>query len=161
MWKRAMQPWGSEAHWATMTSLSLAPPPLPDWLRALTSATSANHATSDQVADVTAVTPLDRVRQRLAQPVVGNSERYAARAIDAECDKVRGTANGERNHALNAAAYRLGRLVGAGLADQGTVEVQLRDAARACGLDDPELSLTLRSGLRAGMANPREVVIGS
>ncbi len=145
-----------------MTSVTLDAPPCPDWLLALltTSATSANPATSG-VADVSDSDPLTVLRRRMAQPMVSDSARYVDRAISGECDRVRAAVNGTRNHTLNAAAYALGRLVGAGLANQADVESALMSAARAVGLSDQEAAGTLRSGIPAGMANPRQVVIGS
>lgn len=144
-----------------MTSVTLDAPPCPDWLLGLltTSATSDTSATPD-MAEVVKDDPVSVLRRRLAQPVVSDSQRYAARAIAGECDRVRAAVNGTRNDTLNRAAYALGRLVGAGMASQAEMESALTTAATAIGLTEAESSVTVRSGIRAGMANPREVVIG-
>jgi phage terminase small subunit len=67
---------------------------------------------------------------------------------------------GGRNHALNASAYRMGRMVARGWIEGSRVEHALTDACRANGLfasDGPSgVRATLASGLRSGMANPHE-----
>jgi len=80
---------------------------------------------------------------------------YAAAALRGEVAAVAGTPEGGRNVRLNEAAIKLGSLVGAGLLDQGTVSVELTQAARTAGLPDGEIARTLRSGLTAGIAQPR------
>jgi hypothetical protein len=68
---------------------------------------------------------------------------------------------GARNAQLNRAAFSLGTLVAAGMLAEGIVVQALREAAQQNGLtaDDGERRCedTIRSGLRAGMANPRRV----
>jgi hypothetical protein len=63
-----------------------------------------------------------------------------------------------RNIALNASAFRLGRLVANGWLGSGEVVHRLGEAARACGLmaDDGPRSVdaTIRSGLTAGLRKP-------
>jgi hypothetical protein len=68
---------------------------------------------------------------------------------------VAATQVGQRNHRLNAAAFSLGQLVGAGLISQNTVAEQLLNAARVAGLSEREALPTIDSGLRAGRAQPR------
>jgi hypothetical protein len=67
---------------------------------------------------------------------------------------------GGRNHALNASAYRLGRMVARGWLERSRVVAALTDACRTNGLfkDDGAngVRATLASGLRAGMQNPHE-----
>jgi hypothetical protein len=82
---------------------------------------------------------------------------YVARAFELELERVALSGEGERNDNLNLAAYSLGRLAGAGLLDPGEVAAALAGAALATGLDRREVEKTLRSGLRSGMASPREV----
>ena len=81
--------------------------------------------------------------------------RYAERAFEAELERVAFAGPGERNHALNRAAYSLGQLAGAGLLDANEVATALAGAALAVGLDRREIEKTLASGLRTGMASPR------
>lgn len=82
---------------------------------------------------------------------------YGRRALDDETDRVAAAPEGTRNHTLNAAAYSLGTLVGAGILDELTVATALTDAGRAAGLAGREIEATIRSGLRAGTSNPRNV----
>ncbi len=60
-----------------------------------------------------------------------------------------------RNHALNGAAYKLGRLVAGGMLTEADVRQALTDAAAACGLPAGEATRTITSGLTAGMRAPR------
>ncbi|HEX8026065.1 MAG TPA: bifunctional DNA primase/polymerase [Candidatus Limnocylindrales bacterium] len=92
---------------------------------------------------------------------------YAAAALRNSIERLLATEPGNgrpaqgRNHALNATAYSLGRLVGAGILDATTVTTALERAAEAIGLtaeDGPrQTAATIRSGLTTGMANPRHV----
>lgn len=69
---------------------------------------------------------------------------------------------GTRNDQLNRAAFSLGQLAAAGLLDEGQVAAALLRGADRSGLlaDDGQrqCEATIRSGLRAGMANPRQAV---
>lgn len=89
----------------------------------------------------------------------GQATSYAAAALRRECDDLAATPNGQRNDRLNTAAFRMGRHVGAGNIDPGTVRTALAQAARACGLPDDEIDLVLRddatSALSNGAAHPR------
>jgi hypothetical protein len=63
---------------------------------------------------------------------------------------------GSRNHRLNAAAFSLGQLVGAGMLDVNEVAGTLLGAAQAAGLSEIEAQRTIASGLTAGQRHPRE-----
>ncbi|MFG1359953.1 AAA family ATPase [Xanthobacter pseudotagetidis] len=88
-------------------------------------------------------------------------DRYVQSAIAGECWALAQSGRGERNNRLNAAAFSLGQLVGAGLVDEDTVRGSLLQAAASCGLvaDDGERPVlaTIESGLAAGRLKPREV----
>jgi hypothetical protein len=81
--------------------------------------------------------------------------KYLDIAVTGEARKVAGTVSGQRNNALNSAAFRLGQFVGSGALDRATVEQVLFDAAAHVGLvaDDGEATVrkTLNSGLEAGI----------
>ncbi|GIF06772.1 bifunctional DNA primase/polymerase [Actinoplanes siamensis] len=85
---------------------------------------------------------------------VARPDRYASAALDAEADRVARAAVGCRNDTLNRAAFALGRFVGAGLLDAGTVRRELEAAARCAGLGQAEIRGTIRSGMRAGTRQP-------
>lgn len=73
------------------------------------------------------------------------------RALHAVCDAPRGMAN----TTLNARAYALGRWCGAGLLDPATARDTLLHAARLRNIPPAEARATIRSGLGAGLRNPR------
>ena len=113
------------------------PPPAPEWLIRL-----ALPPPSPPVS------PLPE----LAGQVAG---RYAEAAIRREAEAVAAAPAGTRNHRLNIAAYRLGRLVAGGVADEASTREALLAAAALAGLPQHESVGTVRSGFRAGMRTPR------
>ncbi len=82
----------------------------------------------------------------------------ARAALDRERGDVRNAPEGERNNALNTAAFNLGQLIGEPGLDEGEVRDTLTEAAETAGLGAVETAKTIDSGLRKGMANPRVVV---
>lgn len=113
---------------------------------------------------------LERLRGKRSGPGLRTSDsrqgqvsRYAAAALADECGAVAQAVSGLRNEQLNRSAFSLGQLVGADVLDQGRVEQALLGAAAASGLlaDDGEASVrgTIRSGLDAGIADPRRLPI--
>lgn len=99
----------------------------------------------------------------LAQPVHGvdaaaadvRVSRYCLAALDNAVRKVRGTGEGGRNDALNEAAFTLAQLVHTGGIGEGTIRGALMDAGLAIGLAKGEIEATLRSGIAAGLLQPR------
>lgn len=93
----------------------------------------------------------------------GRLARYVATAVVQEVLKVESAPEGRRNQMLFQAAANLGELVGAGVLRAELVEVSLTVAAEACGLahDDGSqaVATTIASGMRRGIANPRELTI--
>ena len=92
-----------------------------------------------------------------ASQIDGARLRYAAAALDGELAAVQSAREGTRNQTLNTAALKLGGLCAAGLLTEGAVRTTLTAAALAAGLAMPEVAATLNSGLRAGMAHPRDI----
>jgi putative DNA primase/helicase len=86
-----------------------------------------------------------------------HARRYALSALQQEHDNVASASAGQRNHILNRAAFALGQLVAAGALERGEVEDALRAAASTAGLPAGEAVATLKSGLEAGMKEPREI----
>lgn len=82
---------------------------------------------------------------------------YGEAALAGECDDVATTPPGARNARLNAAAFRLGRLVAADLLGAERAVDGLLAAAAAAGLGESEAVKTITSGLRAGLASPVSV----
>jgi putative DNA primase/helicase len=87
----------------------------------------------------------------------GSTRRYAEAALRAEAARVRDAPSGERNDTLNAAAFSLGTLGGAGILSEAEARAALCDAARAAGLGEGEANRTFTSGWRKGLAEPRVI----
>lgn len=85
---------------------------------------------------------------------------YAAAALRNEVAAVAAEPEGGRNDRLNLAALNLGGLVAGGHLTRGEVEQALTAAALAAGLTPTETRGTIRSGLRAGIAKPRDIPAG-
>lgn len=80
---------------------------------------------------------------------------WAEAVIDGVLADLRRAAEGGRNNTLNKAAFRLGQVAGAGLICEADAIPHLRATAQAIGLDAGEIEPTIKSGWRAGLANPR------
>lgn len=83
---------------------------------------------------------------------------YGNAAIKSECDQLAQIQKGGRNHALNTAAFKLGRIVGAGEADERDVFDSLFSVAANWLGDDfteTEARKTIGSGIRAGKRDPK------
>lgn len=94
---------------------------------------------------------------------VTNLPAYAQAALQGEEARVREAVNGQRNSALNKAAYNLGRLVGAGTLPAEVATDALYEAASVHfgptknDMTPGEARATIRSGLAAGTRKPRNV----
>lgn len=99
-------------------------------------------------------------RAPLRRDTADRMARYVEKVLDNECGRVASTKSG-RNLQLFKSAANLGQLVGADLLPQNIAEDDLYRAADSCGLvhDDGAHSVrsTIASGMRKGIANPREV----
>ena len=84
---------------------------------------------------------------------------YIVKAVDEECQAVATAPVGERNTALNKAAFALGTLVGAGALARSDAESRLKEAARDYVGSDGSLQAvaTIKSGLDAGIRQPRDL----
>lgn len=96
-----------------------------------------------------------RVAPGTAAAPTSDTERWAAAALTAECEKVRTTTEGSRNDALNTAAFSLGQIVGGCGLDETIVVDALTHAGRTAGLEPGEIAATIRSGIAAGARTPR------
>ena len=82
---------------------------------------------------------------------------YVREAVACEVEEVAAAPRGGRNNRLNRAAFALGQLVGSGVLNEATAIAELHRAAAACGLPRAEAEATIRSGLTAGRAEPRDL----
>jgi hypothetical protein len=128
----------------------------------------------DGVHDANSISPKDAAHKPLSfvaearalragrYPTNGNGRAvdappYVVAAVNGECEKVRRAVVSTRNSTLNNAALALGHYVGGDvLAEVDAVE-HLTTAAYACGLTEPEVGDTIRSGMTKGKTEPRGV----
>jgi len=106
---------------------------------------------------------LDRYLSRgaICQPIDGaDRRRYFQAALVSELAGIHQARRGDRNNKLFRASAALGSLLRSGGMDEELVRSELTAAALACGLDTREAVVTIRSGLRRGMANPRRGLLG-
>jgi len=96
--------------------------------------------------------PIDR-----DAPSVSAVARYAMAALDKEMAKLDAAPEGDRNNQLNESAFALGQLVGAGALQGDIVAGILTESAQRAGLVPGEIDATIRSGLNAGQAQPRNM----
>jgi len=87
--------------------------------------------------------------------VAGPSSRYGEGALLAETVRLSRSPDGTRNDQLNRSAFALGQLVAGGELDQGQAEAALYGVAISKGLTGIETRATIRSGIEAGMREPR------
>lgn len=91
----------------------------------------------------------------------GSNEAYVESAVAAELNLLAGTMQGERGQQVNASAFSLGTLVGAGALARSEAEAGLFDAAYANGVvakdGEKEIRAKIRRGLDAGIKQPRQM----
>ncbi|MEU9870682.1 bifunctional DNA primase/polymerase [Actinomadura sp. NPDC048021] len=127
------------------------PAPLPAWLARLL---TAPHQVPSLGANSDAGT-------------VADLPAYVQAALKGEAARVADAVTGGRNHALNKAAYNLGRLTGAGALDHETAAAVLFEAAvvhfgpTRADVTPAEARATIRSALAAGARNPRTITRGN
>ena len=124
---------------------------LPEWISTLLRTPAAREARPAPGEPLSLAAALGPLRTQL-------SGAYARTALEREAARVESARVGTRNDTLNRAAYNLGTLIGARLLDQAQAEAELTRAARAAGLDERETASTLRSGMTAGIARPRQLI---
>jgi hypothetical protein len=99
--------------------------------------------------------PGDTVKVPPARAAPSSPAQALTDAVETVCTAPAGT----RNRALNNAALTLGHLVGGGQLRARDVSRVLTDAAKTAGLEDTEIAKTLASGLTAGRAEPRKIIV--
>ncbi len=85
----------------------------------------------------------------------GSGASWAVAALRDEVAGVAAAPPGSRNDRLNRAAFKLGQIVADGHCERSLVEGELRAAAVAAGLGVQEAEATIRSGIAAGLKEPR------
>lgn len=85
------------------------------------------------------------------------TENYCRKALENGIDRIRTAREGQRNHTLNAEAYAVGQLAHLmGWGEAFLIDTLMRPAI-AAGLDRIEAEKTATSGVRSGMAEPKEL----
>jgi hypothetical protein len=96
-------------------------------------------------------------------PVIGaghtmRERAYATAALDACCDELTSTTEGDRNNNLYKKSFRLGTMAARGWITREEIEAALYDAAIGCGLvrddGDAQTRRTIKSGLDEGTNAP-------
>lgn len=86
---------------------------------------------------------------------------YVERALTDEMKRLGSTGKGQRGHQLNASAFSVGQLVGAGHLERGTAEAELYAAAVHNGLlatdGERKVRSAIKRGLDAGTQQPRQI----
>jgi hypothetical protein len=101
--------------------------------------------------------PLSERAKAKASPASKNRKApYGNAALEDECERVRGSANGTRNDQLYASALKIGSLISSGCVNEGDALGVLLAAARDAGLNQKEATMTIRSGFNIGKNNPRD-----
>lgn len=94
----------------------------------------------------------------VSQPVrTSDAAPYYRAALEAEMVAMASTAEGGRNRQLNTSAFNLGQLVPHGLDEAEVIDALTAAANSTAGepMSDREIERTIRSGLVAGMRDPR------
>jgi hypothetical protein len=103
--------------------------------------------------------PAPTISERARSSLPSRTGAYGRAALDVEAKALSMVAPGNRNNALNRAAFSLAQLVAGGELDRDEVERRLISAAEANGLlaEDGlrQVQATIRSGMRAGLQHPR------
>ena len=88
-------------------------------------------------------------RSHVYNPNAPRPPWYVRAAIISECENLAASSDGDRNNALNRAAYSLSRFVRSGEAQAGPLIEALRISAGHAGLGDHEIDATIESAFRA------------
>ena len=88
-------------------------------------------------------------RSHVYDPNAPRPPWYVRAAIVSECENLAASSEGDRNNALNRAAYSLSRFVRSGEAQAGPLIEALRISAEHAGLGDHETDATIDSAFRA------------
>jgi putative DNA primase/helicase len=112
----------------------------------------------EAVAGISDLPSQERHRDTWETVVIQGKDKidaYVRRAVESECGKVALSIAGERNNILNGAAFSLGQFVGGGFLQRSELEATLSSVALRIGLSPLETEKTIRSGIDAGITQPR------
>lgn len=95
----------------------------------------------------------DKPATRSEHTPKGNSSSYALAALRRECEAVRFQSEGGRNDCVNRAAWNVSRFVVKDELDEEHARHEITMAAYDCGLEEPEASNAVNSGMTRGMSH--------
>jgi len=112
------------------------------------------------IADLPAslVRKLTSTKPRPAAPTPTHylaGSKLANAIVRSECERITTAATGERNNALNTAAFKIGKHIAAGIIERDYAVQELTNAAITAGLGRSETKATIESGMAGGAAAPR------
>jgi hypothetical protein len=99
--------------------------------------------------------PSERPWRPPPAPLVRGGTPYGLAGLEAEVRRVADAPEGARNDTLNRAAFAAGQLVAGGELGAETAVAALEGAAAEAGLGSEEARATIRSGILAGVREPR------
>jgi hypothetical protein len=105
--------------------------------------------------DADAETNRSRFRRNPPPPPTQDTTAWAKKALEAELAALAAQTQPGRNDQLNRSAFNLFQIVGGGHLDYDDTWQALHDTACGTGLPPGEVTNTLRSASRAGLASPR------
>ncbi|MEN8896910.1 MAG: DUF3987 domain-containing protein [Yoonia sp.] len=122
-----------------------------------TGASPASFTLSTFQSNINAMKPEPKLSQQAMPPhaPIKTGQGWVDTALHDELSKLLATPEGQRNDALNKAAFNLGQIVAGGALDEADVRARLTAAAGGIGLCAGEIAATIQSGLTAGLQTPR------
>ncbi len=93
--------------------------------------------------------------RRVGAMIADETSGIGARILGAECSRIAGTPEGQRNHVAFARAAAVGNLVAGGLIALADAAERLATAARESGLSSFEAEQVVMNGLERGIQTPR------
>jgi hypothetical protein len=97
----------------------------------------------------------ERKPRKVSTTTSGDTTAYGRRALETETARLLQAPETTRNDTLNEVSFSLGQLVAGGELDESEAVDALHRAAHGAGLEDREVSKTIRSGLESGKEEPR------
>jgi hypothetical protein len=116
---------------------------MPDWMVEALTKPAPKPEAAERAADAPTIPPFT------------DGTAYGERALHLEVERLREAQPGERNDALNRAAFSLAQLIAGGELLEEPAVAALTEAAADLGLEDRETEATLESAMAAGFAEPR------
>ena len=109
----------------------------------------------DLLTTPTVIPPTPRPQRVISHGHPGKGDNYVLAALEGELRTLEGVTQGQRNTALNSAAYNVGRATHRGNVPDEILIGALERMGQHLGLTQSEVRATVSSGFESGKANPR------